>query len=84
MKMTIMALKRATTVNVNEAKVRLDDLLRRVVADEEFVITRNHVPVARLIQALRPGSRTPGSGRGLIIMAPDFDAPIPDFEESER
>jgi hypothetical protein len=40
--------------------------------------------VARLVSARLPGTRKPGSARGLFPMAPDFDAPLPDFEEYER
>jgi prevent-host-death family protein len=82
--MTIMARKHSTTVNVAEAKARLAELLRRVDAGEEIVIARDHKPVARLVSARLPGSRKPGSARGLFTMAPDFDAPLPDFEEYER
>jgi len=82
--MSAMARQRATTVSVTEARTCLDDLLRRVGAGEEIVITRNHRPVARLIQARRPVSRKPGSARGLFTMAPDLDAPLGDFGPPER
>jgi len=82
--MTAMARQRATTVSVTEARTCLDDLLRRVGAGEEIVITRNHRPAARLIPAHRPGSRMPGSARGLITLAPDFDAPLGDFRSYWR
>lgn len=79
-----MARKHDTVVNVAEAKARLAELLRRVDAGEEIVIARDHKPVARLVSARLPGSRKPGSARGRVTMAPDFDAPLADFEEYER
>lgn len=79
-----MACKRTTTVDVWEAKSRLRELLRRVAAGEEFVIARGGEPVARLVPARLPGSRKPGTARGLFTMAPDFDAPLDDFGPPER
>lgn len=82
--MTIMARKHSTVVNVAEAKAHFAELVRRAGAGEEIVIARDHKPVARLTSARLPGARQPGSARGLFTMAPDFDAPLPDFEEYER
>lgn len=78
-----MARERTTTVDVAEARTRLSELLRRVDAGEEIFIARDHKPVARLVAARLPGSLKPGSARGLFTMAPDFDAPLPDFKEYE-
>jgi antitoxin (DNA-binding transcriptional repressor) of toxin-antitoxin stability system len=65
------------TVNIEEMTA---DLLRLSTGRgaEEIVITRRGEPVARLV-ALSAGSkgRTPGSLRGRIRMADDFDAPLP-------
>lgn len=44
------------TVNVQEAKTRLSELLRRVEAGDEVVIARAGRPIAR-IQATSPRSR---------------------------
>lgn len=38
-----------TIVKVGDAKTRLSELLAKVEADEEFVIARGNVPVARLV-----------------------------------
>lgn len=62
-------------VNVHEAKSSLSQLLRRVAAGEEIIIGRNGDPVARLVpyrESAHP--RSPGRLRGLIELAPDFDA----------
>jgi prevent-host-death family protein len=66
----------AEQVNVYDAKSHLSQLLARVEAGEEIIIARNGRPVARLVPAQRQGSRrTPGSLRGRIWTAPDFDEP---------
>ncbi len=67
-----------TMVNVHEAKTHLSKLLVRVAAGEEITIAKAGRPVARLVP-LAPAHprRTPGSARGKIWMAPDFDAPLP-------
>ncbi|MBO0981764.1 type II toxin-antitoxin system Phd/YefM family antitoxin [Microbacterium sp. SD291] len=45
-----------TTVNVQEAKTRLSELLRRVEAGEEIVIARSGTPIAT-IHAAVPAKR---------------------------
>lgn len=49
-----------TTVSVVEAKTHLSRLLEAAVAGEEVVITRNGVPVARLVPVREPASRELG------------------------
>ena len=69
----------AKTVNVHEAKTHLSKLLARVSLGEEIIIAKAGKPVARLSQiATKPARRVPGSAKGQIWMAPDFDAPLPD------
>ncbi len=70
-------------VNVHEAKTHLSKLLERVERGEEVVIARSGKPVARLVAVEEPRRRRePGSARGRIRMAEDFDAPLP--EEIQR
>lgn len=68
-----------TVVNVQEAKTRLSRLLALVEAGEEVVIARYGRPVARLVPiAPPPTRRQPGSWRGSLRVAEDFDAEIDD------
>jgi prevent-host-death family protein len=68
-----------TQINTHEAKTHLSKLLVRVQAGEEIIIAKAGKPIAKLVpiegHAL---SRSPGSARGLVSMAPDFDQPLPD------
>ena len=67
------------TVNVHEAKTRLSELLQQVEAGEDIVIARAGQPVARLVLVQKPSPhvRTPGSAKGEIWIAEDFNDPLP-------
>jgi len=66
------------TVNVHEAKTQFSKLLSRVSLGEEVIIAKAGKPVARLSPVDRPPHRRkPGSAKGKIRVAPDFDAPLP-------
>jgi prevent-host-death family protein len=72
-----------TIVGIHEAKTHLSKLLKRVEAGEEIVVARGGEPVAKLIAYSAPPKkpRTPGSMKGKIWMAPDFDEIPEEFEE---
>ena len=68
-------------MNVHEAKTHLSKLLARVEDGEEIVIARDGRPIAVLNPYRPTGSpRRPGSCRGAIRVAEDFDAPDPAIE----
>jgi len=68
-----------TEVNVHQAKTQLSQLLHRVEAGEEVIIARAGKPIARLVP-IQAGStdRALGNDAGLVRVAPDFDAPLPE------
>jgi prevent-host-death family protein len=69
------------TVNIHEAKTHLSRLVQRVQNGEEIVIARAGKPVARLTAiATRPARRIPGLDKGKVIIHPDFDDPLPEFD----
>ena len=66
-------------VNVHEAKTHLSRLLARVAAGEEIVIAKAGRAIARLVPVTGSASeRTLGIDRGRVIIADDFDAPLPE------
>jgi prevent-host-death family protein len=68
----------ARTVNVHEAKTHLSRLLVEIGRGEEIIIARAGKPVARLVPVEpRRAPRQPGSAKGEIRIAEDFDAPLP-------
>lgn len=68
--------------NVAEAKARFSALVRQALAGEDVVIAKDNKPVLRLVplESSR-GRRQPGSAKGRIRMAPDFDATPPEFDD---
>lgn len=65
-------------VGVHEAKTTLSQLLRRVGAGEEIVITRRGTPVARLVPVPSATPRVLGEDAGRYTVSEDFDAPLPE------
>ena len=66
-------------INVHEAKTQFSRLIQRVLAGEEIVISRAGKPVAKLVPVDNKASRrAPGSARGRVVVADDFDAPLPE------
>lgn len=49
-----------SSVPLAEAKNKLSELLERVSRGEEFVITRHHIEIARLVPVKRPSRRDLG------------------------
>ena len=64
------------TASILEAKTHLSTLVRRVERGERITITRGGKPVAELVPSAR-ASRPFGIDEGKILIAPDFDAPLP-------
>ena len=78
--MTNMTRRAAGYVNIADAKARLSELVEKAANGEEILIARDHKPVARLVPVDRArGPRKPGSAKGQVWIAPDFDETPPDF-----
>ena len=71
--------------NVAEAKARFSELVQKAVSGEDVVIAKDNRPLLRLVPlAAAAGKRKPGSARGRIWIAPDFDSTPADFEDYVR
>jgi prevent-host-death family protein len=69
-------------VNMHEAKTRLSQLVELVNQGEEVVIARAGKPAARLVPySPETKRRRGGIWKGKVWIAPDFDAPMPEFEK---
>ena len=67
-------------IDLEQARVRLKDLVDRANRGEEIILADQGSPVARLTPlARRIAARHFGSAKGLIHMREDFDAPLDDF-----
>jgi antitoxin (DNA-binding transcriptional repressor) of toxin-antitoxin stability system len=72
------------SIPLEEAQANLTQLVHRLSPGEEFIITENDLPLARIVRATatQPGKRKLGSMAGSVLsMAEDFDAPLKDFQE---
>lgn len=57
----------------------LAELLRRVLSAEEVIISQAGTPIARIVPIVWQSSpRIPGLDKGKVIIAPDFDAALPE------
>jgi len=67
------------TVNLYEAKTHLSALVERASRGEEIVIAKAGQPKARLVPLASPQQpRKPGAWKGRVVIASDFDAPLPE------
>ena len=74
-----------TSITLADAQDKLSELVHGLAPGDEVVITENDRPVARIVaQTAEPAKKPRRSGtlKGTVLyMAPDFDAPLEDFEE---
>jgi prevent-host-death family protein len=76
-----MAQKAPMQVNVAEAKARFSELVRRALGGGEVVIAKDNRPILKLVPLERREPRKPGSAKGKVRMARDFDATPEDFSD---
>lgn len=64
--------------NIHEAKTTLSKLIEYALAGEEVIISKAGKPIVKLV-VYEPHKepRTPGSWEGKVVMADDFDDPLP-------
>jgi prevent-host-death family protein len=67
--------------NIADAKARLSTAVREALGGAEVVIAKDNKPLVRLVPVSGSGRRAPGSARGQVTMAPDFDAALDDFSD---
>ncbi len=68
-------------IELDQVQTQLAQLLEQALRGEEVVITQADQPVLKLVR-VKPNAprRKRGSAKGQIRIAPDFDAPLDDFE----
>ena len=71
------------TITIEEAQARLPQLIDQLAPGEEVVISDGQRPVAKLVgQGAPPRKpRTPGSGKGKLIILQEDDEHLRDFQE---
>ena len=74
-----------TQIELERAAGCLPSLVADLRDGDEIILTRDDVPVARIVAYPHPrGTPRFGSAKGLITIAEDFDEPLEDFEEYMR
>jgi prevent-host-death family protein len=69
-------------LNVADAKARFSELIRRAMSGEEVIIAKDNTPIVKLVPLHSPKRvRRPGSAKGRIWMAADFDETPPEFRD---
>ncbi len=70
-----------TIYNIHEAKTHFSKLLEQVLKGDEVIIAKAGKPVARILPVVKEvPRRKPGNDAGKIIIAPDFDDPLEEFD----
>lgn len=69
-------------INIHEAKTHFSELIEEVGgSSQEVTLTKRGIPEAKLLPIKSAGTRQLGVARGMGWVAPDFDAPLPEFEQ---
>jgi prevent-host-death family protein len=77
-----MSDRRPSKFNVAEAKARFSELVRKAVSGEEVIIAKDNKPLVKLVPFEEPQRpRQPGSAKGRVRVAADFDETPQDFKD---
>ena len=70
------------TIDVNQAKQHLFELIDQTISGDEVIITKGGKPIAKLVAVTRANKqRHFGSAKDLIKISDDFYEPLEDFKE---
>lgn len=70
------------TVELEVAQATLSELIAGLTVDDEVVIMKDHIPVAKLVATTLPRSpRIPGLMKGKLTVLVEDDEHLKDFEE---
>ncbi|MGD0960817.1 MAG: type II toxin-antitoxin system Phd/YefM family antitoxin [Methylomonas sp.] len=69
-------------INIHQAKTQLSKLVEEAAQGEEIIIAKAGKPIAKLVplDKIESKPRTPGSMKGQILLAEDFDKPMSEEE----
>ena len=74
-----------TQIELEQAAGCLPSLVADLGDGDEIILTRDDVPVARIVGYSDPArTRRLDTAKGLITIAEDFDEPLEEFEEYMR
>lgn len=68
--------------NIAQAKANFSALIQKAMLGEDVIIAKDNKPVVKIVPLTTPGKpRKPGSARGQVWLAPDFDTTPADFQD---
>lgn len=71
-----------TTISIDEAQVKLAELIHQLAPGEEIIITENRRPVAKLVSQPKPlQRREPGRCKGMITLLVEDEEHLEGFRE---
>lgn len=70
-----------TQFNIHTAKAHLSELIQKAMLGEEVIIARGNKPMVKLVVVNPKKQRKLGFAKDVITIAPDFDAPLDDFND---
>lgn len=72
-----------STISLQDAQARLPELIHQLSPTDEVLVLENSRPVARILPPkISPEVRKLGTLKGTVTyVAPDFDAPLDEFNE---
>ncbi len=71
-----------TTVPIDEAQMKLVELVENLAAGDEVIITKNNRPVAQLTSITAPfGQPVPGRCKGMLTIVDEDDEHLEDWAE---
>jgi antitoxin (DNA-binding transcriptional repressor) of toxin-antitoxin stability system len=70
-------------VTIHEAKTHLSRLSQQALDGEEVIIDRDKQPLVKLsvLPETQQARRIGGAAQVIVHIPPDFDKPLPDFED---
>lgn len=71
------------TIDINQALQKINQLLENASLGTEIMITKNDLPMVKLVSPYPRQKRPPlfGSDKGMISITDDFDEPLEDFND---
>jgi len=70
--------------NIADAKARFSEIVQKALSGEEVIIARDNKPLLQIVPLTAPSRRRkPGSAKGQVSIAPDFDETPEDFRDYE-
>jgi antitoxin (DNA-binding transcriptional repressor) of toxin-antitoxin stability system len=72
-----------TTITLEQAQARLPDIVRQLPPGEEITITDDEQPLAQIRRVPRTSwpCKAGSAKTSILRIAPDFDAPLDEFQE---